>query len=822
MKWYGPTQFALFRIILGVYLTVHFAQLIPIGKEAFSNQGVISDASVLPSYGKVPVFLFDHDDPIVVTGFLWSLVIASALFTCGVYRRISSLWLYYGWMSLLNRNPLISNPSLGYIGWILLACATIPKGERLGFLMTQKQRDDEEKKKNPSWQVPDILFYGMWLIIGVSYAASGIHKLQCASWLDGTALYYVLTGPLVRQNNPIVDIILSDMMFINMMTWGSLFLEISCLFLGTFYRTRKSYWVMFMGFHIGILTTVNFTDLTLGMIIAHLFTFDASWFEFTKKLVEKYDYNGKKIVEFDINHSDHFNSKRMVDNVYEGVERSVTKIKAKTAGFAETLDGIHSAEDLVEKIGDLVEPTGRNILSWVMYSVVIGLIGIVLSAKGDIHSSLVRLTEITVDMYWGFGFLVGAMGFLMTLERIFPDQELKYVPGWWKWVMIINIFQLFAVILASFTWENWLQNTSYFTSSTGFHLRDHVSPFWGGVIAYVINQWLFYHFHHARHQVYFLWVTLHQFHHSASRIEAITSFYKHPLEIMVDSQIMAVLLYSLLGLTNEASIWLSIFSGFGEYFYHMNIKTPRWIGYFFQRPESHRCHHRKNKRQHCPNFSDFPLWDILGGTFENPERMDDATGFSSHLEVKRLDMLFFKDVITGVYQDIFCDYYKIKKTCIRFFWYALVIWGALTSTAFIAHHDGMKEVGFVTVSSPLPLVFSAYRGVETFATAFDVQIQYQNGTVYNTHLDVERYNLLSGAYNRKNIYGAVFSHGPFFDQPNLIKIRQDILKYAVCDPGIIVKEFGADGDVEHVHVNILNRRNGNEKIGELEISCVPA
>jgi len=196
---------------------------------------------------------------------------------------------------------------------------------------------------------------------------------------------------------------------------------------------------------------------------------------------------------------------------------------------------------------------------------------------------LSRMAQITVDSSWGFVLLILALGVLMILERVFPDQQLPHVPGWWTWVLMINVFQLFAVVLATYTWEKWLQNTSYFTSVTGFHLRDHVSSAAGGLIAYLINTWLFYWWHYARHHVWILWILFHQFHHSPKRIETITSFYKHPLEIVLDSQLMAILLYSVLGLTHESSIVLSMFSGIGEYRYHMNMKTSALSGYFFQR-----------------------------------------------------------------------------------------------------------------------------------------------------------------------------------------------------------------------------------------------
>jgi hypothetical protein len=207
----------------------------------------------------------------------------------------------------------------------------------------------------------------------------------------------------------------------------------------------------------------------------------------------------------------------------------------------------------------------------------------------------------------------------------------------------------------------------------------------------------------------------------------------------------------------------------------------------------------------------------LGGTYENPKEMNDKTGFTN--ELQRIDMIKFKDVITKGRENIFGSVGKFKKSVLCGIMYLLVLWGAMNSSAFITHYEGMKDVGFVTVSSPLPLVFSAYNGQETYSTGFTVNVTYENGTSITDQLDATKYDLLGGAYNRRNIYGAIFSHGPFFDKPNLIKMRQQILAYAVCDPAPIIKEFGFDGRVKEMVVDVLDRPNNNAKVGELRVTC---
>jgi len=79
-----------------------------------------------------------------------------------------------------------------------------------------------------------------------------------------------------------------------------------------------------------------------------------------------------------------------------------------------------------------------------------------------------------------------------------------------------------------------------------------------------------------------------------------------------------------------------------EYFYHWNIRTPYWLGYVIQRPESHRIHHKY--RHHTNNFADLPVLDILFGTFQNPHASSNPCGFDEWREDRFEDMLAFRDV----------------------------------------------------------------------------------------------------------------------------------------------------------------------------------
>lgn len=222
------------------------------------------------------------------------------------------------------------------------------------------------------------------------------------------------------------------------------------------------------------------------------------------------------------------------------------------------------------------------------------------------------------------------------LERLVPGWKLPEVPTWTIRVLAINFVQLIVVVLAGYTWERWLSAQSL------FRLSEAVGPWAGGVIAYFIATFIFYWWHRWRHTVDFLWTRFHQIHHSPQRLEVITSFYKHPLEMAVNSVIGSLLVYTLLGLNAEAGAIYTLCTALGEFFYHTNIKTPQWVGYVFQRPEMHRIHHEYEKHTH--NYGDIVWWDMLFGTYQNPKTFTSTCGFDQEKELRLTDMLRFRDV----------------------------------------------------------------------------------------------------------------------------------------------------------------------------------
>ncbi len=224
--------------------------------------------------------------------------------------------------------------------------------------------------------------------------------------------------------------------------------------------------------------------------------------------------------------------------------------------------------------------------------------------------------------------------FMIWYEKKRPGRTWPEVKCWWIRAGLLNGLQVGTVYLAGLSWDHWMLKWHHGTLA-------HLSSFWGGIVGYLTITFVFYWWHRWRHASDFLWRWFHQMHHSPQRLEIITAFYKHPFELIADSVICSVILYICLGLTPEAAANAVLLSGLAELFYHWNIKTPYWLGYIFQRPESHCVHHQHGV--HAYNYADLPLWDMLFGTFRNPKLWDAKCGLGQE-EHRFAEMLIGRDI----------------------------------------------------------------------------------------------------------------------------------------------------------------------------------
>ncbi|MFZ0256232.1 MAG: sterol desaturase family protein [Gammaproteobacteria bacterium] len=165
----------------------------------------------------------------------------------------------------------------------------------------------------------------------------------------------------------------------------------------------------------------------------------------------------------------------------------------------------------------------------------------------------------------------------------------------------------------------------------------------GAVTGVLVYEFFHYGYHRAAHQWNWLWRAGHQLHHSAESLDAFGAYYLHPFDAALFTMLSSLVFFPLLGLTVEAGMLGAFFLTFNAMFQHANVRTPHWLGYVIQRPESHAIHHARGVHRH--NYSDLPLWDMVFGTFRNPLSVDGLqAGFYRGASSRLWEMLTGREV----------------------------------------------------------------------------------------------------------------------------------------------------------------------------------
>lgn len=224
---------------------------------------------------------------------------------------------------------------------------------------------------------------------------------------------------------------------------------------------------------------------------------------------------------------------------------------------------------------------------------------------------------------------------LMLLEAIFPAKKLAHIKNWKiKGIMAFVIYFYLSSYLPLLT-DPYLESYKLIDLS-------HLGTFGGAAIGLLLYEFGVFIWHYAMHKSDFLWRTFHQMHHSAERMDTYGTFYFSILDMVGFTLLSSICFALLIGITPQAITLVILSTVFLGVFQHANIKTPQWLGYIIQRPESHSYHHAKGIHKH--NYSDLPIFDILFGTFFNPKEHKYENGFYPGASAKVLEMLTFKDI----------------------------------------------------------------------------------------------------------------------------------------------------------------------------------
>ncbi len=230
--------------------------------------------------------------------------------------------------------------------------------------------------------------------------------------------------------------------------------------------------------------------------------------------------------------------------------------------------------------------------------------------------------------------VVGTYGAFAVLEAERPARVLPHVAGWRVKGGVFLVLGLVLTSVLPMLWDAFLGEHRLIDASG-------LGTWVGAVYGFVVLEIGVYFWHRTVHGLPLLW-RAHQMHHSAERVDIWGSMLFHPVDLAGFSFVYSFMLVMVAGVSAEAALIANLTATFCSMFQHANIRTPRWLGYIIQRPESHAAHHERGV--HAYNYSDLPLLDIIFCTFKNPERFQGKNGFYDGASARVPEMLAGIDV----------------------------------------------------------------------------------------------------------------------------------------------------------------------------------
>lgn len=238
--------------------------------------------------------------------------------------------------------------------------------------------------------------------------------------------------------------------------------------------------------------------------------------------------------------------------------------------------------------------------------------------------------------------IVGGFATFIILGYIFPARKFPQAK-WWK--LRGTIFAMLYLVLASyapFLWVSWLQGPLLWDASE-LMLAFQVAA------GFLAIQFVAYWWHRALHHFDLLWRVFHQMHHSVERMDGWGALYHHPLDVIGFTFMGSFALTMIVGISPEAAAIAAILGAMLVFFTHCNVRTPRWIGWFIERPEAHGRHHERG--HHAGNYAELVIFDQIFGTWDNPAKWDAASGFEDGASFKLREMLAFRNISGPVGSD---------------------------------------------------------------------------------------------------------------------------------------------------------------------------
>ncbi|MEM7303752.1 MAG: sterol desaturase family protein [Pseudomonadota bacterium] len=228
-----------------------------------------------------------------------------------------------------------------------------------------------------------------------------------------------------------------------------------------------------------------------------------------------------------------------------------------------------------------------------------------------------------------------------AVHALFPEEVLLHPSARLDYVfafvnMIVRIFLLSLIFLSTAATTGLAADamTLLFGANTAPTEPGLIAIALFTIIAFLATDFGLFFAHWLEHKVPFFW-EFHKVHHSAEVLTPITVQRMHPVDVLVNNIVPAIVLgvcngvfyylyagpvaaFSILGL--NALYFLMLMIGYHLRHSHVWVMYPKPFREHISSPALHHIHHSNDPRHYDKNFArTFTIWDRIAGTLYIPE-----------------------------------------------------------------------------------------------------------------------------------------------------------------------------------------------------------
>lgn len=275
--WFEPestVSLGLLRICFGLVALGWTVSLGPDLEAFFAHAGLLSSE---PGGGGVWGVLAVFHSDLAVQLLYAVLLLACIALTVGYQTRLAAVLVFVGVLSLQRRDPYVFNTGDTLIKLMAFYLMLAPSGESLSVDRWRLAREHSWD----FWEFPRRAPWALRLMqiqLTILYLAGLLIKVQGFTWTNGTAVSYSLrVTDLTRF--PVPGFVLHSPLIANVLTFGTLALELSIPILVWNRRVRP--WILAAGvsLHLGIGYSIRVGFFSLAMLSLYVSFLDPTWAE---------------------------------------------------------------------------------------------------------------------------------------------------------------------------------------------------------------------------------------------------------------------------------------------------------------------------------------------------------------------------------------------------------------------------------------------------------------------------------------------------------------------------------------------------------------